>query len=57
MRQPWICPKCNTAYAPWIDSCACGVMVQPIIYPKPMTIGDPIPNPWTVTSINNPFYS
>ena len=42
MRQPWICPKCNTAYAPWIDSCACqGVAVpQPIVWDKPITIKD-----------------
>ena len=50
MRQPWICPKCNIAYAPWIDSCACqGVAIpQPIVWDKPITINDPILPPLDV---------
>lgn len=24
-HEPWICPKCGRAYAPWVSSCAyCG---------------------------------
>jgi len=22
-KRPWVCPLCNTAYPPWISSCAC----------------------------------
>ena len=61
MRQPWICPKCNIAYAPWIDSCACqGVVIpQPIVWDKPITIKDYTtivqPNTWGVTSSNTEY--
>lgn len=27
MKEPWVCPKCNTVYAPWVDRCQCNYKV------------------------------
>ena len=35
MNEPWICPKCNTVYAPWMMKCTCSYRYTPSIFPEP----------------------
>jgi uncharacterized OB-fold protein len=55
----WVCPKCQTVYAPHIESCKYCSKNVPVTFPNipPYKWSDPFSPPYVVTcvSIPNPF--
>jgi len=56
MSEGWICPKCETVWAPWVMSCNCGTVPQksdppPWTHGMPRT-GDPMPDDHHTTCEN-----
>jgi hypothetical protein len=46
MNKGWICPKCGSVYAPWVEKCekCCGAYKSWPAYPVPVDPGNTTPS-------------